>query len=41
MSDLVEETLTKTAFIAKPSLEDYYETDAAARELALQFNLAK
>jgi len=41
MSDLVEETLMKTAFIAKPSLEDYYETDAAARELARQFNLAK
>ena len=33
MSDLIEETLYKTEFIARPSLEDYMETDRRAREL--------
>jgi 1-deoxy-D-xylulose-5-phosphate reductoisomerase len=33
MSDLIEETLAKTEFIAHPSLEDYIETDRRAREL--------
>lgn len=33
MSDLIEETLSKTEFIAHPSLEDYIETDRRAREL--------
>lgn len=33
MSDLIEETLSKTEFIAKPSLEDYIETDRRAREI--------
>lgn len=36
MSDLIEQTLTKTVFIQNPSLEDYIQTDAEAREIALE-----
>ena len=34
MTDLIERTLEKIDFIAKPSLDDYYETDGAARDFA-------
>jgi 1-deoxy-D-xylulose-5-phosphate reductoisomerase len=34
MSDIIEGTLDKIAFIAEPGLEDYQATDAAAREIA-------
>jgi 1-deoxy-D-xylulose-5-phosphate reductoisomerase len=34
MTDLIERTLEKIEFIAHPSLDDYYETDGAAREFA-------
>lgn len=33
MSDVIEETLEKTEYIPKPSLEDYIETDNRAREI--------
>ena len=36
MSDLIEQTLTKTVFIQNPSLEDYIQTDAEARKIALE-----
>jgi len=32
MSDLIEETLTRSEFIARPQLEDYIDTDRKARE---------
>jgi 1-deoxy-D-xylulose-5-phosphate reductoisomerase len=32
MSDLIEETLTRSEFIARPQLEDYIETDRRTRE---------
>jgi 1-deoxy-D-xylulose-5-phosphate reductoisomerase len=34
MSDLIEETMAKTGFIRHPSLEDYIQTDAEARNVA-------
>jgi len=34
MIDLIERTLEKIEFIAHPSLDDYYETDGAARDFA-------
>jgi 1-deoxy-D-xylulose-5-phosphate reductoisomerase len=34
MSDIIEETLSKIAFIAEPRLEDYQATDEAARKIA-------
>ncbi len=34
MTDLIERTLEKIDFIAQPSLDDYYETDGAARDFA-------
>ncbi|HOA38657.1 MAG TPA: 1-deoxy-D-xylulose-5-phosphate reductoisomerase [Flavihumibacter sp.] len=34
MTDVVERTMEKVPFIAQPSLEDYFESDAAAREFA-------
>ena len=37
MSDIIEQTMTKTAFIAKPSYTDYVQTDAEARKIAAQF----
>lgn len=33
MSDLIEETLSQSEFLAHPQLEDYIETDRKAREL--------
>jgi 1-deoxy-D-xylulose-5-phosphate reductoisomerase len=32
MSDLIEETLTRSEFVARPQLEDYIETDRRTRE---------
>jgi 1-deoxy-D-xylulose-5-phosphate reductoisomerase len=37
MSDLIVDTLEKTIFIEKPSLESYIETDTLARKHALKF----
>ncbi|MES2794944.1 MAG: 1-deoxy-D-xylulose-5-phosphate reductoisomerase [Bacteroidota bacterium] len=37
MSDLIENTLSKTSFVQKPSLADYIESDAEARNLASEF----
>ncbi len=34
MTEVVEQTLEKIAFIEKPTLEDYFETDAEARNFA-------
>ena len=34
MTDLIERTLEKIEFISHPSLDDYYETDGAARDFA-------
>ena len=34
MSDIIEQTMAKASFIAKPSYEDYAETDAEARRIA-------
>jgi len=34
MSDVIEETLTRVPFIAKPTYEDYVQTDAEARRVA-------
>ncbi|MCC8171813.1 MAG: 1-deoxy-D-xylulose-5-phosphate reductoisomerase [Parabacteroides sp.] len=34
MSDVIEKTMEKAAFIRKPSYEDYVATDAEAREIA-------
>lgn len=39
MSDLIEETLTKSEFVARPQLEDYIETDRRTR--AFTENLLK
>lgn len=34
MSDLIEQTLQKADFVAKPTLDDYFETDRVCRRLA-------
>ncbi|HEY0271949.1 MAG TPA: 1-deoxy-D-xylulose-5-phosphate reductoisomerase, partial [Chitinophaga sp.] len=34
MTEVIEEVMTKMAFIEKPSLNDYYESDQAARRHA-------
>ena len=34
MSDLIEETLNQSTFLARPQLEDYIESDRQARELS-------
>lgn len=34
MTDVIEETMQKVAFIEQPSLEDYYESDGEARSYA-------
>ena len=34
MSDIISETMTKATFIAKPTYENYVETDAEARRMA-------
>ena len=36
MSDLIEQTMSKTVFIQNPTLEDYIQTDAEARKIALE-----
>lgn len=36
MSDIIEQTMAKSTFILKPTYEDYVQTDAEARQLALQ-----
>lgn len=36
MSDLIEDTLQKCTFVAKPSIEDYIATDAEARRLTTE-----
>ncbi|MDO5665436.1 MAG: 1-deoxy-D-xylulose-5-phosphate reductoisomerase [Bacteroidia bacterium] len=36
MSDLIEQTMSKTVFIQNPSLEDYIQTDAEARKTVLE-----
>jgi len=42
MSDLVEHCMNTVAFIAKPTIEDYLETDKLTREIASEFiTLAK
>jgi 1-deoxy-D-xylulose-5-phosphate reductoisomerase len=35
MSDIIEQTMNRVAFIAKPTYEDYVATDREARNLAL------
>ncbi len=37
MSDLIENTLQKTAFVQKPNIADYIESDKEARKLAKEF----
>ena len=39
MSDIIERTMAKASFIAKPSYEDYVETDTEARRLAVEASL--
>ena len=34
MSEVISETMAKAAFIAKPSYEDYVQTDKEARKIA-------
>ena len=36
MSDIISDTMSKAAFIQKPTYEDYVATDAEARRIALQ-----
>ena len=36
ISDIIENTIAKLAYIAKPSLEDYIETDTESRRIALE-----
>ena len=36
MSDVIEQTMAKTSFIANPAYEDYVQTDAEARVIASQ-----
>lgn len=36
MSDVIASTMEKTSYIAKPTYEDYVETDAAARRIAVE-----
>ncbi len=36
MSDIIEHTMQKASFIQHPSLNDYIQTDAEARQIALQ-----
>ena len=37
MSDIIEQTMAKTSFIACPTYDDYVHTDAEARQIARQF----
>ena len=36
MSDVIEQTMAKTSFIANPTYEDYVMTDREAREISMQ-----
>ena len=36
MSDVIAETMAKAAFIAKPTYEDYVESDSSARRIAVE-----
>lgn len=36
MSDVIEDTMHRTAFVASPTLEDYLQTDAEARRRAAE-----
>jgi len=36
MSDIIEQTIANTSFVANPAYEDYVMTDAAARRIATQ-----
>ena len=36
MSDLIAETMARTAFIATPTYDDYVQTDAEARRIATE-----
>ena len=35
MSDVIEQTMQRVSFIEKPTLDDYFATDIAAREIAI------
>ena len=37
MSDIIEQTMAKIAYIAKPTYEDYIQTDIEARKVAESF----
>jgi 1-deoxy-D-xylulose-5-phosphate reductoisomerase len=34
MTDVIERTMQKVPFIAQPTLEEYFDSDAEAREFA-------
>ena len=36
MADIIADTLQRTSFVARPTLDDYYATDAEARRLAAE-----
>ena len=38
MSDLIAETMARTAFIATPTYDDYVQTDAEARRIAMEIS---
>jgi 1-deoxy-D-xylulose-5-phosphate reductoisomerase len=37
MTDLIERTIEKVSFIATPTLDEYFESDAEARTYAADF----
>ena len=37
MSDVIEQTMQRVAFVAKPTYDDYVATDAEARRVANEF----
>ncbi len=41
MSDVIEQTMQKATFIARPTLDDYMDTDAQARRIAADIMAAK
>jgi 1-deoxy-D-xylulose-5-phosphate reductoisomerase len=36
MSDIIEQTMTKTTFIAEPTYDNYVQTDQEARKIATE-----
>lgn len=36
MSEIIEQTMNRTSFVAQPTYEDYVQTDAEARKIALE-----